>query len=65
MSGLVSGLGLLFVFCLFVFAVSVGQMRNAPGTHFRLIVAQFALALAQMFLCRVFTRLSNGLTNRC
>ena len=36
-----------------------------PRYPLRLIVAQFALALAHLFLCRVFTRLSNGLTNRC
>ena len=29
----VSGLSLLFVFCLCVLIVSVGQMRTAPGSH--------------------------------
>jgi len=39
--------------------------QTAPGARFRLIVAQLALALPNVFLCRVFTRLSDGLTNVC
>lgn len=62
--GHVSGLSVLFVFYL---SVCCKPRLNAvcPRYPLRLIVAQFALALAHLFLCRVFTRLSDGLTNRC